>query len=491
MIKTIKKVSIFNLGCKVNQYDCDCFQAFFENNNIIVTSKLEHADLYIINTCAVTSEAERKSRQIISRIRNINADAIIIVTGCASEKNKVFYIEKQVFLVTGTQDKPSIISFLQNLLFNENINKKEQVLKDTFLIYKDIGEGNNNSISGKDHLNNNFMYCSNSSALCIDKNEFKMEEVTSYKKEYPDCSQKDNKLLKEPIYKETNIYPIANRTRALIKIQDGCDNFCSYCVIPYLRGRSRSRNIDNIIKESEYVSKMTDEIVITGINLSAYGKDTGDNLKDVFEKLSNLKSRVRLGSFYAEAIDEDLLETLNAMPNFCPHFHLSLQSGSDKVLKDMNRHYTTKEYAIKVDMIRKFFPKAAITTDIIVGYPTETQEDFEQTIKTIQFIKFSDIHIFPYSSRPGTKASLLTPVDKNTINKRKNILSKVKEQLGNDYLKLLIGVPQDVIFEQQKGDLSYGYSEYYIKIFAKTQSNRATVLPKSLLYDGLYGEVLI
>ncbi|MBQ4072767.1 MAG: tRNA (N(6)-L-threonylcarbamoyladenosine(37)-C(2))-methylthiotransferase MtaB [Clostridia bacterium] len=410
------KAVVFNLGCKVNQYECDVLVSELENRGYHTSQELEYADLYVINTCAVTNEAERKSRQIISRIKKFNPNAKIIITGCASQKNKEFYLNKEVLYVSGVGGKQRIF---------EEIDKQ-------------LAEG-------------------------------KFDLPLSYE---------------EPL-----AFPKPERTRSYVKIQDGCNNFCSYCIIPYLRGRSRSRKIDSCVKEIETLSKKTKEIVITGVNLAQYGVDNNESLAKLIDRLSNIDVRIRLGSFYVEGITDELLIALKGLKKFCPHFHLSLQHGDESVLKSMNRRYGPAEYKEKVDLIRKYFPLAAITTDIIVGFPTESEEAFENTLKFVEEVRFSDVHIFPFSPRPGTKAYSLPVISANVIKERKERLRIVKEKLNKEYLILMLNSYQDVIFETYVDGYSVGYSQYYVRIYTKTNKNNAVVKPTSLYKDGIIGEI--
>lgn len=410
------KAVVFNLGCKVNQYECDVLVSELEKIGYQTTQELDFADLYIVNTCAVTNEAERKSRQVISRIKKYNENAKIIITGCASQKNKDFYISQDITYVSGVGGKQNILS---------------------------------NITSG------------------INQGEFLLP--TKY--EYP------------------NVIPKAERTRGYVKIQDGCNNICSYCIIPYLRGRSRSRLINSCVDEIIQLSKTTREVVITGVNLAQYGWDNNENLSLLMDRLSDLDVRIRLGSFYVEGITRELLTSLKKLKRFCPHFHLSLQHGDDLVLKSMNRRYTSIDYAEKVALIREFFPCASITTDIIVGYPTETDQAFENTLKFVEQIGFSDIHIFPFSARPGTKAYDLPKIPSEIVKDRKEKLHLAKERLNKKYLNLMLNSYQDVIFESKFDEYSVGYSQYYVRVYSKTNESFATVKPIKLYRDGIIGEI--
>ena len=380
------------------------------------TESLEPADLYIINTCAVTAEAERKSRQILSRIKKFNENAEIVVTGCASQKNAEYYKEKGIKYVSGVMNKNNIL--------------------------RALGFYNNETVF--------------------------------------DTSK----------YEEPSFLPSADRTRSYVKIQDGCDNFCSYCIIPYLRGRSRSRTIENAVREIESLALNTEEIVITGVNLSQYGKDTGESLVGLIDALKDVNVRIRLGSFYVEGINRELLQSLKALKRFCPHFHLSLQNGDNDVLRAMNRRYKTQDYLEKIALIREFFEYASITTDIIVGYPTETEENFINTMNFAKEVGFSDIHIFPFSAREGTVAYKLKPISPQIIKDRKQRLEEVRKELHYKYLELMKNVNQEVVFET-KIDNCYntGYSEYYVRFYAKTDQKVAVVKPIEIYKDGLKGEI--
>ena len=412
----MKKAVVFNLGCKVNQYECDALSAGLKAMGYYTTESLEPADLYVINTCAVTAEAERKSRQILARIKKLNENAEIVVTGCASQKNADYYIEKGVKYVSGVMNKNNILRAL----------------------------GFNNSET----------------------------------------------LIDIVKYEEPSFLPSADRTRSYVKIQDGCDNFCSYCIIPYLRGRSRSRTIENAVREIENLALNTEEIVITGVNLSQYGKDTGESLVGLIDALKDVNVRIRLGSFYVEGINRELLQSLKALKRFCPHFHLSLQNGDNDVLRAMNRRYTTKDYLEKIALIREYFEYASITTDIIVGYPTETEENFINTMNFAKEVGFSDIHIFPFSAREGTVAYKLDPIPPQIIKDRKHRLEEVRKELHHNYLDLMKNVSQEVVFETKVDDCyNTGYSEYYVRFYVKTDEKVAIVKPIEIYKDGLKGEI--
>ncbi len=383
------KVSVLTLGCKVNKYESDALIFELKSRGIDATDNLEEADAYIINTCAVTNEAERKSRQMIERARKFNPNAEIYVMGCASQNRPVQFEDRNVKMIIGTAGKKKIVDELSH--------------------------------SGT-HL---------------------FELPTAY---------------------EDDLFSAQSLTRAFIKIQDGCDHFCSYCIIPYLRGRSRSRSLESIVSEVEKLPDDVKEVVLVGIDVSDFKIDGKKGLGKLLQTLDKYGKRLRLSSMEDSLIDEEFLKVLSTIKNFCPHFHLSLQSGCDNVLKKMNRHYTTDEFADSVALIRKYFPLAGITTDIIVGFPTETEEDFEETLKFVESVKFSQLHIFPYSKRDGTAASKLY---KDLSGKVKNERVKRLEELG-DRLKtefLRENKTGKVLIEAKNGDYFDGYTENYIKCY--------------------------
>lgn len=406
------KIAIFNLGCKVNQYECNVIAEKLAYAGNDVTEELTEADIYILNTCAVTAEAEKKSRQAITRCVKLNPNAKIFVLGCASQISPDSFKKNRVIYIAGTANKFSVVEKIYN-------------------------------------------------------NDFTMTDLSVAEKYEDGCLQ----------------FP--HRTRAFVKIQDGCNNFCSYCIIPYLRGRSRSRSLENIINEINVLADKTNEIVLTGIDLMAYGKDNGSSLNELLLKLKDIDIRIRLGSIYAEKIDAKLLDTMFRIKKFCPHFHLSLQSGDNNVLKDMNRHYTAEEYRKKIDLIRTYDSNAAITTDIIIGYPTETDSAFENTLSFVKDTNFSDLHIFPFSSRQGTKAALLKPLPSETVNYRKKIITDEKSKLHKKFLSKNIGIEQEVLIEEKKNGINVGYSRNYIKIYTTHDGEIVKIIPNEIYKDGL------
>ncbi|MBP3619121.1 MAG: tRNA (N(6)-L-threonylcarbamoyladenosine(37)-C(2))-methylthiotransferase MtaB [Clostridia bacterium] len=388
------KIAVLTLGCKVNKYESDALIFELISKGHCASDKLEWADAYIINTCAVTNEAEKKSRQMIERARKFNPDAKIFIMGCASQNKTLQFEERGVSFIVGTASKTKLLDELESV--------------------------------GK-HI---------------------YELPTTY---------------------EDDMFSAQSKTRAYIKIQDGCNHFCSYCIIPYLRGRSRSREVESIIKEVERLPDEVKEVVLVGIDVSDFRIGETKGLGSLLERLDSFGKRLRLSSMEDSLIDEEFLQKLASLKNFCPHFHLSLQSGCDNVLKKMNRHYTAKEFEESVKLIRKYFPLAGITTDVIVGFPTETEEDFEETYKFVERVKFSQLHIFPYSKRDGTVASKLYKDLPGTIkNERLKKLEALGKKLKEDFV--LSNKTGKVLIEEKNGDFFEGYSENYVKCYVRAQS---------------------
>ena len=409
------KAVVFTLGCKVNECESDSLIAGLMERGYEVSDKLIAADLYVVNTCAVTAEAEKKSRQTAARIKKLNPNAKIIFTGCATQKNfKPFAEKSSDYLITGTFNKEKILNALDS--------------------------------SGV--------------------------EIS------PPCES----------FEELN-HVKTLRTRAYVKVQDGCNNFCSYCIIPYLRGRSRSRSVDNILSELIDVNPV--EAVINGINLSAYNYE-GKTLKDLVLAMKNLPCRIRLGSLEARVIDKEFMLALKELKNFAPHFHLSLQSGSNSVLNSMNRHYTAEEYAEKVDLIREYFPDAAITTDIIVGFPTETDENFRETLSLVDRVKFSDIHPFPFSPRSGTVAYKMKDLPPEIKKERLNVLIEKKAECKNRFVNQMLNKNLQFVFEEQKEGYAEGYSENYLRLYIKNYSGEKVQNVKVIepFKDGALAEII-
>lgn len=384
----MKKAVVFTLGCKVNDCESGSLMQGLSELGYEVTDELVPADLYILNTCAVTGEAEKKSRQCVARVQKLNPAARVVVCGCASQRDPHAFAEKpNVTLVSGARQKGRILSLLQE----KGVN--------------------------------------------IDDGDKAYDELLPAK----------------------NL-----KTRAFVKIQDGCDNFCSYCIIPYLRGRSRSRSLASAA--AEILGSAALETVVTGIDVSSY-RDGEHDLADLMIAVANAKSRLRLGSLEVGVITGRLLDALKKVRDFAPHFHLSLQSGADAVLKKMNRHYTSAQYLEKVELIRRYFPRAAITTDIIAGFPTETEEDFAETLDFIGRVGFSQIHCFCYSRREGTNAAKWKELPAAVKNERLHILLQRAKEVREEYERGFVGETLSMICEEEKHGFTEGYGENYIRLY--------------------------
>ncbi|MDE5616574.1 MAG: MiaB/RimO family radical SAM methylthiotransferase, partial [Clostridia bacterium] len=289
-----------------------------------------------------------------------------------------------------------------------------------------------------------------------------------------------------PTEYEDGFSPEVVRTRAYVKIQDGCDNYCSYCLIPYVRGRSRSRKIESIVKECENLSSICKEIIITGIDISSYGKNIGSSLSKLMNRLKDVDCRIRLGSLEVNVIDEDLLNSLKSLKKFCPQFHLSLQSGEDGVLKKMNRHYTTSQYKEKVDLIRNVFPDAAITTDLICGFPTEDEESFNKTLKFMDEVGFAQVHVFGYSQRGGTVAARYKTLAPDIVKSRVARAIKVADECKERFLRNYIGATLEALSEDRENGYLCGYSRQYIKCYLdKGESDKVYEVKVNKVKDGV------
>lgn len=418
-------ICVYTLGCKVNQYESGVIVAKLKKAGYNAFEGLAKADCFILNTCAVTAEAEKKSRQAVAKMVKLNPNCKIYIVGCASQNNADQF------------DRYANVKYIKGVASKTDIAD---------IIGKDV-------------------------AFC----EKDVEEL--------------------PLSYQSTPFAEIVKTRQTIKIQEGCNNFCSYCLVPYLRGRSRSRNAEDIMAEATACDGKVNEIVLTGIDISSYGKDTGDSLGGLVTKLSGLKAQIRLGSLEVNVIDRGLMRSLAGCANFCPHFHLSLQSGSDTVLKKMNRHYTTAEYLDKVNLIREYFPDAGITTDVIVGFPEESDQEFSETCRFVREVGFSDIHVFPYSARKGTVAAKFKQVSDDVKKQRVEKLTEIKQALKSEFLLKHVGRDVKILTEEINGDYIAGYTPNYMKIYIDKNKAKENVFcvvkTKELFRDGLIGEVIL
>ncbi|MGN0813912.1 MAG: MiaB/RimO family radical SAM methylthiotransferase [Candidatus Coproplasma sp.] len=402
---------VFTLGCKCNEVESASIMAELEKCGFEVSDKLSPADIYVLNTCAVTREAERKSRQLISRVRKFNAQAPVYVCGCASEKNREQFNRDGVAFIGGARNKAEVIAAIAR--------------------------------------------------------DYNLDECPA-----------------------SLGYPKQVRTRAFIKIQDGCNNFCSYCIIPYLRGRICSRRVADVVEEVNATCSL--EIVFTGINISVFGQDTGESLTELLRALSGCDKRIRLGSLECGVITDEFLQTCQSLQNFAPQFHLSLQSGSDNVLRAMNRRYTRAEFLKKCDLIYKYFPDAAITTDIIAGFCGETEQDFADSLKIIGEARLARVHAFAFSPREGTKAYSLPDIPAPIKTERLHRLLAEGEKAENKYIAGHINTLQEVIFEEFDGEYTTGYTAGYIKVYAQgNHEGKKIVELTGAFRDGALAEVSV
>ena len=408
-----RSFSVYTLGCKVNTYESEAVKKQFENNGYTYVDFGEYADVYVINTCTVTHLGDRKSRQMIRRTKQINPESILVVMGCYAQVAPAD-IEKisEVDIIIGTDKKAHVYDVVVEFL-----NKKQKLN-----LVTDISK----------------------------KYDFEELEVTSYD----------------------------GRTRAFLKVQDGCNNFCSYCIIPYARGRIRSRSLESSLKEARRLAEHGfSEIVLVGIHLASYGKDTGESLIELLKGLNNIDgiSRIRMGSLEPTLFDDEFTKEIKKLPKICRHFHLSLQSGCDDTLKRMNRKYVTSDYRDSVRRIREVFGDSAITTDIMVGFPGETDEEFEKTMEFAKEISFAEAHIFKYSVRKGTVAEKMdNQILPDVKEERSKRLIKLTKSTQDAFLNSHIGKCTDVLFEREHKGISglyEGKTDNYITVVAKSDKD--------------------
>ena len=434
----MRKAALHNLGCKVNSYETEAMTQLLKKAGYEIVSFQDQADVYIINTCSVTNMADRKSRQMLHKAKKQNPNAVVVATGCyvqtATEKVAQ---DLSIDLVVGNNRKKDIVEIL-----NEYYAEKE------------AGE------------------------------QVKEEYVI-------DINHTDE-------YEDLEISTVTEHTRAHLKIQDGCNNFCSYCIIPYARGRIRSRTMESIKAELERLSASGfKEIVLTGINLSCYD-DNGKKLIDVIEMADNVNGieRIRLGSLDPEVVTEDFVERLGKVKKICPHFHFSLQSGCDKTLKAMNRHYTSDEYYEKCQLIRKYIDNPAFTTDVIVGFPGETEEDYISSREFVKKVKFAELHVFKYSKRDGTVAAKMpNQIDEKIKTLRSEDLIKTGEELTKEFRQAKIGQDTTVLFEEKilldNKEYWVGHTVDYLKLAVPAKENLEGQIRKVNVKDFLTNEIML
>ena len=430
------KFSIITLGCKVNAYETEAMQHLLEEAGYEIVPFTQKADVYVINTCSVTNMADRKSRQMLHKAKKNNPDSIVVAAGCyVQTSEKEVLNDLSVDIVIGNDRKHDLVRLLEEYSLDS--------VNDTV---DDINDG---------------------------KHDFE----------------------------ELFIDQTKEHTRAFIKVQDGCNQFCSYCIIPYARGRVRSRRFENVIAEVERLAANGfKEVVLTGIHLSSYGVDFEEatGLLELIQAVNAVKGieRIRLGSLEPKIVTEHFASELSKLDKICPHFHLSLQSGCDATLKRMNRKYTTKEYERGCELLRKYFVHPAITTDVIVGFPGETEEEFEQTKAYLEHIHFYEMHIFKYSKRKGTRAAVMPDqIDEQIKAARSEKLIALGHDMSKEFRKFYIGKNEEVLFEEKAviGDKEYfvGYTKEYVKVAKKTDENLENQIVSGRISGMLTDEILL
>lgn len=432
----MKKAALHNLGCKVNAYETEAMQHLLEEAGYEIVPFTQKADVYVINTCSVTNMADRKSRQMLHKAKKNNPDSIVVAAGCyVQTSEKEVLNDLSVDIIIGNDRKHDLVRLLEEYSLDS--------VNDTV---DDINDG---------------------------KHDFE----------------------------ELFIDQTKEHTRAFIKVQDGCNQFCSYCIIPYARGRVRSRRFENVIAEVERLAANGfKEVVLTGIHLSSYGVDFEEaaGLLELIQAVNAVKGieRIRLGSLEPKIVTEHFASELSKLDKICPHFHLSLQSGCDATLKRMNRKYTTKEYERGCELLRKYFVHPAITTDVIVGFPGETEEEFEQTKAYLEHIHFYEMHIFKYSKRKGTRAAVMPDqIDEQIKAARSEKLIALGHDMSKEFRKFYIGKNEEVLFEEKAviGDKEYfvGYTKEYVKVAKKTAENLENQIVSGRISGMLTDEILL
>lgn len=432
----MKKAALHNLGCKVNAYETEAMQHLLEEAGYEIVPFTQKADVYVINTCSVTNMADRKSRQMLHKAKKNNPDSIVVAAGCyVQTSEKEVLNDLSVDIVIGNDRKHDLVRLLEEYSLDS--------VNDTV---DDINDG---------------------------KHDFE----------------------------ELFIDQTKEHTRAFIKVQDGCNQFCSYCIIPYARGRVRSRRFENVIAEVERLAANGfKEVVLTGIHLSSYGVDFEEDigLLELIQAVNAVKGieRIRLGSLEPKIVTEHFASELSKLDKICPHFHLSLQSGCDATLKRMNRKYTTEEYERGCELLRKYFVHPAITTDVIVGFPGETEEEFEQTKAYLERIHFYEMHIFKYSKRKGTRAAVMPDqIDEQIKTARSEKLIALGHDMSKEFRKFYIWKNEEVLFEEKAviGDKEYfvGYTKEYVKVAKKTDENLENQIVSGRISGMLTDEILL
>lgn len=441
----MKKAALHNLGCKVNAYETEAMQHILEAAGYEIVPFTEKADVYVINTCSVTNIADRKSRQMLHKAKKNNPYAVVVAAGCyVQTKEAEAALDESIDIIIGNNKKHELVKLLEKF----EAEKKQEETKQ----------------NRKAQL-----------ASIADINHEKQE------------------------YEELYLERTAEHTRAFLKVQDGCNQFCSYCIIPFARGRVRSRKAEDVLGEVRRLAEHGyREVVLTGIHLSSYGADTGDSLLHLIELVHEVEGmkRIRLGSLEPRIVTEDFVKRLSRLEKICPHFHLSLQSGCDTVLARMNRRYDTAEYEAGCQMLRKYFSHPAITTDVIVGFPGETEEEFQMTREYLERIHFYEMHIFKYSRREGTKAAAMkNQVPEPEKTRRSAILldleKKMSEEFRNDYLGETVTALLEEKMEFEGKTYFTGYTKEYVKVAFEAGSDLTNQFVTGKISEQLTGDIYL
>ena len=416
----MKKAASFALGCKVNQYESEAIAELFQEKGYEIVSIDEEADVYVINTCTVTNFGDKKSRQLIRKVKRQNENAIVAVVGCYAQTAPQELVKVEgVNLVLGTKDRAQIVEMVENYKAENGVES---------------------------HVSD---------------------------------------IMKERVFEPLSIQKLANRTRAYLKIQDGCSQFCSYCIIPYARGPIRSRDPQDVLAEVKRLAENGfKEVVLTGIHVASYGKDRKDtSLLEILRQVHEVEGieRIRFSSIEPNVVTEEFAQAIADMPKVCDHFHLSLQSGCDKTLKEMNRKYDTEKYRQAAATLRKYLPEVALTTDIIAGFPGETEEDFQESYDFAKEIGFAKIHAFPYSPKKGTPAAARKDQLLNAVKaERSHRLIELSDKMADDFIQAYVGKEVEVLFERAIGEGVYeGHTANYIKVKAASEKDLTNVIAKA------------
>ena len=413
----MKKAASFALGCKVNQYESEAIAELFAEKGYEIVGIDEEADVYVINTCTVTNFGDKKSRQLIRKVKRQNENAIVAVVGCYAQTAPQELVKVEgVNLVIGTKDRAQIVEMVENYRTENGV---------------------------ENHVSD---------------------------------------IMKERVFEPLSIQKLANRTRAYLKIQDGCSQYCSYCIIPYARGPIRSRDPQDVIAEVKRLAENGfKEVVLTGIHVASYGKDRKDtSLLEILRQVHAVEGieRIRFSSIEPNVVTEEFAKAIAEMPKVCDHFHLSLQSGCDKTLKEMNRKYDTEKYRQAAAILRKYLPEVALTTDIIAGFPGETEEDFQASYDFAKEIGFAKIHAFPYSPKKGTPAAARKDQLLNAVKaERSHRLIELSDKMADDFIQAYVGKEVEVLYERAVGEGVYeGHTTNYIKVQATSEKDLTNVI---------------